>query len=94
MKQSAATNLNLKKQTDYDHDVNSEITLRADDIEELDLLGLTLKWKTIEKQLSNLCSDMQKGLDTQISVSPAIEVSVKAFHSTEWYDKNDPNVEN
>jgi hypothetical protein len=41
VKRSAAINLNLYKQTDYDHDLDSEMTLTADDIkeQEIGLLG-------------------------------------------------------
>ena len=46
----------------------------------------------VERQLSNLCSDIKKGLDRRISISPAIKASVTAFHDTVWYGKNDPNV--
>ena len=44
VKRSAAINLNLYKQTDYDHDLDSEMTLTADDIkeQEIGLLGLSL----------------------------------------------------
>ena len=96
-KRSTAVNLNLYKQTDYDHDLDSEIALTANDIEEqeIGLIGLSPELETkVERQLSNLCSDIKKGLDRRISISPVIKASVTAFHDTVWYDKNDPNVKN
>ena len=96
-KRSAAVNLNLYKQTDYDHELDSEMALTANDIEEqeIGLIGLSPELKTkVERHLSNLCSDIKKGLDRRISISPVIKASVTAFHDTIWYDKNDPNVKN
>ena len=45
VKRSAAINLNHYKQTDYDHELDSEMTLTADDIkeQEIGLLGLSLE---------------------------------------------------
>ena len=92
-KRSATVNLNLYKQTDYDHELDSEMALTANDIEEqeIGLIGLSPELKTkVERQLSNLCSNIKKGLDRSISISPVIKASVTAFHDTVWYDKNDP----